>query len=199
MYVIDITRDDGVSIENDMLVGKLSSDSKTKTLNYIREYALANINIDLDMEKLDSNVNMDFFSLKNYLSNNYSLQTNKDLIIQSHVVDKDNCIFVKQYNKDVDPMPILYQFNKEQVNQAKGYMAFLVNDELINFLGEDDKLEELDKYKQNVQSFDDISFKIGNKNYELCSLYNGELFMEELLNNAISYKQLQNDIKDIEI
>ena len=146
MYVIDITRDDGISIENDMLVGKLSTDSKTKTLNYIYEYALANLNIDLDKEKLDNNVNMDFFSLKKYLSENYSLHTNKDLIIQSHVVDKDNCIFVKQYNKDIDSMPTIYQFNKEQVKEAKGYMAFLINDELINYLGEDDKLEELDNY-----------------------------------------------------
>ena len=38
-----------------------------------------------------------------------------------------------------------------------------------------------------------------NGSFELTSLYNGESFIEELLNNSLSYYQLKNSIFDVRI
>ena len=65
MQVVNITRVDNNTFESDILVGKYSMDAKTKTLNYIYDYALANCNLDIDKELLDSNLDMNMFSLKN--------------------------------------------------------------------------------------------------------------------------------------
>ena len=49
MQVVDITRiDSDNNFESDMLVGRYSSDAKTKTINYICDYAFANFNIKID-------------------------------------------------------------------------------------------------------------------------------------------------------
>lgn len=196
MYVVDITRNDGANIESDLLLGKLSTDAKEKTINYIWEYALANLNINLSKEELDQDVNTEYFSLKNYLRDKYKTTTNKDLIIQTFPTIKEKCLLVKSYDKDLDEMPNVYLFNNNEEKLAKGLMAYMINEKLINSLGEDNKLNKYESQKKDIHNFNDISFSYGSENYEV---YNGGLFMEELLNNAISYKQIKNDTKDIDI
>jgi len=44
-----------------------------------------------------------------------------------------------------------------------------------------------------------LSYVYNNESFELTSLYNGESFVEELLNNSLSYNQLKNSIFDIQI
>lgn len=192
MQVIDITRVKDNDFESDFLVGKYSMDAKTKTIKYICDYALANYKLNIDKELLDSNLDMNMFSLKNFVKSNYDLDIKQDLIIQSVNATKDNCVFVKQYNKDIDEYPTIYQFNKDEIKKAKTYMAFLVNDSLINMLNNDDRLNEYEDRKLDLNSFEKMSYSYNNSNFEMNTLYNGGLFLEELLNNTCSLKQLKD-------
>lgn len=90
MYVVDITRVNKNKYESDMLVGKMTTDTKTKTMNYIIDYALANLQIAIDPELLDNELNMDLFFLKPFIKDNYNLDIKDDLIIQSINANKDN-------------------------------------------------------------------------------------------------------------
>ena len=107
MYVVDITRDD--DLENDMLIGNDSMSAKSKTINYIMNYVFANYNINLNKDVLDQNLNIDRFSLKQFLNDNYKININNDLKIQSIPTDKEHCLFLKAINNQ-DDFPSLYTF-----------------------------------------------------------------------------------------
>lgn len=194
MIVVDITRLDNKNKENDLLVGNLTIDTKKKVIDYIYDYSLANLNIDIDKELLDYKLNMESFSLKEFLSENYNINTNKDLIIHSAKTDKEHCLFLK-FDNDIDN-PVFFIFHKNDLKKAHSILRYLVNDSLIN------------KYQDNLQEYDrlklvnDIDYKtypdLGIKG-EIMSLYNGGLFLEELLNNVCSLKQLKNNINGINI
>ena len=101
-------------------------------------------------------------------------------------------MFVKQYNKDIDEYPTIYQFNKDEIKKAKTYMAFLINDSLINMLNNNNRLNEYEDRKLDLNSFEKMSYSYNNSNFEMNTLYNGGLFLEELLNNTCSLKQLKD-------
>ena len=197
MYVVDITRVNKNNYDSDMLVGKMTTDTKTKTMNYIIDYALANLQIAIDPELLDKELNMDLFFLKPFIKDNYNIDIKDDLIIQSINANKENCVFVKQFNYNKDPYPYIYQFDKNKINLANSYMAYLINDSLINALSDEGKLYEYDDKKVDLNNFDKLSYVYNNGSFELTSLYNGESFIEELLNNSLSYNQLKNSNFDI--
>lgn len=199
MYVVDITRVSKNKYESDMLVGKMTTDTKTKTMNYIIDYALANLQIVIDPEALDKELNMDLFFLKPFIKDNYNLDINDDLIIQSINANKDNCVFVKQFNYGKDPYPYVYQFDKNKINLANSYMAYLINDSLISTLDDEGKLNEYDDRKVDLNNFDKMSYSCSSSNFEITALYNGGTFIEELLNNSLSYNQLKNTNFDIEM
>ena len=199
MYVVDITRVNKNKYESDMLVGKLTTDAKTKTMNYIIEYALANLQIAIEPEVLDKELNMDLFFLKPFIKNNYNLDIKDDLVIQSINANKDNCVFVKQFNYGKDPYPYIYQFDKNKINLANSYMAYLINDSLITTLSDDGKLNEYDDKKVDLNNFDRLSYNYNNSSFEITSLYNGGTFIEELLNNSFSYNQLRNSSFNIQM
>lgn len=98
MYVVDITRVNKKNFESDMLVGNLTTDTKIKTINYIKNYALANLQIDIDSELLDRELNMDLFFLKPFIKNNYGIDIKDDIIVQSLSANKNNCVFLKLFN-----------------------------------------------------------------------------------------------------
>lgn len=187
MFVVDITRDNATT---DMLCGNDSMDAKNKTLNYIINYAFANHNILIDKKLLDLYLNIDSFSLNNFLKENYSTSIDNDLLVQSIVTDKDNCIFVK-YMDDNTNMPLLYSFNKNNIDTACNYLVFLANDGLIN------------KYQDDLSEYEKRKLDYNNKNMgitnydanikgEVISLYNNKgLFLEELLTNAWSLNELK--------
>lgn len=189
MYVVDITRDD--DLENDMLIGNDSMSAKSKTINYIMDYVFANYNINLNKDVLDQNLNIDRFSLKQFLNDNYKINIKNDLKIQAVPTDKDNCLFLKSINIQ-DDFPSLYTFSNKNKKQAQAYMKYLINDALINKC--QDNISEYDRlrvdYNKSIESFSDSYIKC-----EIISLYKGGLFLEELLNNACSYKQIKN--KDV--
>ena len=189
MYVVDITRDD--DLENDMLIGNDSMSAKSKTINYIMNYVFANYNINLNKDVLDQNLNIDRFSLKQFLNDNYKININNDLKIQSIPTDKEHCLFLKAINNQ-DDFPSLYTFSNKNKKQAQAYMKYLINDALINKYQDD--ISEYDRlrvdYNKSIESFSDSDIKC-----EIISLYKGGLFLEELLNNACSYKQIKN--KDV--
>lgn len=199
MYVVDITRVNKNNYDSDMLVGKMTTDTKTKTMNYIIDYTLANLQIAIDPELLDKELNMDLFFLKPFIKDNYNLDIKDDLIIQSINANKDNCVFVKQFNYNKDPYPYIYQFDKNKINLANSYMAYLINDSLISSLSDEEKLDEYDNKKVDLNNFDKMSYVYNNSSFELTSLYNGGTFIEELLNNSLSYNQLKNSNFDIQI
>ena len=189
MYVVDITRDD--DLENDMLIGNDSMSAKTKTINYIMDYVFANYNINLNKDVLDQNLNIDRFSLKQFLNDNYKINIKNDLKIQSIPTDKEHCLFLKAINNQND-FPSLYTFSNKNKKQAQAYMKYLINDALINKYQDD--ISEYDRlridYNKSIESFSDSYIKC-----EIIPLYKGGLFLEELLNNACSYKQIKN--KDV--
>ena len=186
MYVVDITRDD--DLENDMLIGNDSMSAKSKTINYIMDYVFANYNINLNKDVLDQNLNIDRFSLKQFLNENYKINIKNDLKIQAVPTDKDNCLFLKTINNQ-DDFPSLYTFSNKNKKQAQAYMKYLINDALINKYQDD--ISEYDRlridYNKSIESFSDSYIKC-----EIISLYKGGLFLEELLNNACSYKQIKD-------
>ena len=189
MYVVDITRDD--DLEHDMLIGNDSMSAKSKTINYIMDYVFANYNINLNKDVLDQNLNIDRFSLKQFLNDNYKINIKNDLKIQAVPTDKEHCLFLKTINNQ-DDFPSLYTFSNKNKKQAQAYMKYLINDALINKYQDD--ISEYDRlridYNKSIESFSDSYIKC-----EIISLYKGGLFLEELLNNACSYKQIKN--KDV--
>lgn len=188
MYVIDITRDKNIT---DMLCGNNSMDAKKKTIDYIVDYATANYDVNIDKNILDQNLNMDLFSLKKFLYDTYSIPIDDDLIVQSIITDKDHCLFLKYMDNKTD-IPIIYNFEKNDVKVAQNYMTYLVNDALI------------EKYQDNLLEYDRLKLGYDGKNItstiypklniksEIISLYNGGLFLEELLNNSCSLNQIKN-------
>lgn len=193
MYIVDITRDD--DLDNDMLIGNDSMSAKSKTINYIMDYVFANYNINLNKDVLDQNLNIDRFSLKQFLNDNYKINIKNDLKIQAVPTDKDHCLFLKSINSQ-DDFPSLYTFSNKNKKQAQAYMKYLINDALINKYQDD--ISEYDRlrvdYNKSIESFSDSYIKC-----EIISLYKGGLFLEELLNNACSYKQIKNKIISISI
>ena len=186
MYIVDITRDD--DLDNDMLIGNDSMSAKSKTINYIMDYVFANYNINLNKDVLDQNLNIDRFSLKQFLNDNYKINIKNDLKIQAVPTDKDNCLFLKTINNQ-DDFPSLYTFSNKNKKQAQAYMKYLINDALINKYQDD--ISEYDRlridYNKSIESFSDSYIKC-----EIISLYKGGLFLEELLNNVCSYKQIKD-------
>ena len=193
MYVVDITRDD--DLENDMLIGNDSMSAKSKTINYIMDYVFAKYIINLNKDVLDQNLNIDRFSLKQFLNDNYKINIKNDLKIQAVPTDKDHCLFLKSINSQ-DDFPSLYTFSNKNKKQAQAYMKYLINDALINKYQDD--ISEYDRlrvdYNKSIESFSDSYIKC-----EIISLYKGGLFLEELLNNTCSYKQIKNKIISISI
>lgn len=181
MYVIDITRGDSWD-SNDMMVGRDSMDAKSKTINYIMEYVLANCNISLDKDVLDQNLNMKSFSLREFMKNNYFMDVNQDLLIQSIPTDKEHCLFVKHFDRNVDTTPNLYIFNKKEEKKAKSTLSYLMNESLIKKY--EDNLNLYEQKKFDVKHPNVLSHSSKDINCEIISLYNGGLFLEELLNNA---------------
>lgn len=143
---------------------------------------------------MDQYLNLDSFSLNRFLNENYSISVEKDLIIQSIITDKDNCLFVKYIDEKTD-VPTLYAFNKKDKDVAHTILTFLVNDGLIDKYKDD--LSEYDKRKlsYNQKNMGYTNFNANIKS-EIISLYdyNG-MFLEELLNNACSLNQVKSNLK----
>lgn len=191
MYVIDITRDNTFT---DMLCGNNSMDAKNKTLDYVIDYALANYDILIKKKLLDQYLNLDSFSLNKFLNENYSISVEKDLIIQSIITDKDNCLFVKYIDEKTD-VPTLCAFNKNDKDVAHTILTFLVNDGLIDKYKDDLSEYEKRKLSYNQKNMGYTNFNANIKS-EIISLYdyNG-IFLEELLNNACSLNQVKSNLK----
>ena len=191
MYIVDITRNK----ETDILCGNNSMDTKNKIINYVYDYVLANYNYHIDKQILDKDLDIKIFSLKDFLINNYSITIDEDLVIQTIYTNKDNCIILK-YMDDKTTTPILFNFNKNDLNKAYSYMQFLINDSLI------------DQLQNNLQIYDDIKlvnnkctnkFNKYNINSEIISLYKNGIFLDELLNSNLSLNQLNNKLSTINI
>lgn len=193
MFVIDITRN---RFDNDILCGNNSMDSKNKTLNYVIDYALANYNIDIDKNILDEYLDIKGFSLKKFLENNYSISIDEDLIIQSIVVNKDNCIFIKYIDDNLDT-PQLYSFNKKDINVATTILTFLVNDGLIKKY--ENNLSEYERTKLDYNQINKGHINLdANIKSEMISLYDYKgMFLEELLSNTCSLNQLKENDKNL--
>ena len=190
MYVVDITREDN---STDMLIGNDSMSAKSKTINYVMDYVFANYNINLNKDVLDQNLNLDRFSLQQFLNDNYNLKLDHDLKIQAIPTSKDHCLFLKYMDNNTD-FPLLYSFDNKDIKKARALMTFLVNDSLINKY--QDNLEEYDRLRID---YDHSKQLLGrympkeNINTEIVNLYNGGMFLEELLNNHFSMRQLQEE------
>lgn len=188
MYVVDITRIND-KIGSDLLLGKNSMDAKRKTIDYIQAFALAHYNICLEDDVIDQNLNIDSFSLNHLLETNYAISIADDLLIQSFITDKDNCLFIKCYDETKEDFPIFGIFNKNEEIKANNFIIYLINDLLIK------------KFNDNLLKYDNIKLNFGNdiSNYNQFSikgikenLYKDSKLLEELLSNDISLNNLKN-------
>lgn len=191
MYIVDITRENEFTT-SDLLLTSNSTNAKIKTLKYISEYVLANYNIAVDIALLDYNLNMNCFSLKEFLKENYSISINGDLLIQSFYVDKDHCLFVKHFDKTKNSMPQIFAFNKNQQKHAQSTLAFLVNDSLLSKY--ENNLSLYEKKKYDVINPKLINYNSKEFNSEIISLYKEGKFMEELLDSDISFHNLRHSM-----
>lgn len=106
---------------------------------------------------------------------------------------KDHCLFLKYMDDNTD-FPLLYSFDNSDIKKARALMTFLVNDSLIHKY--QDNLKEYDRLKIDYNHSKQLLGKYmpkENINTEIVSLYNGEMFLEELLNNHFSMRQLQEE------
>lgn len=189
MYAVDITRFKDET-NTDLLLGKDSMDAKRKTIKYIQEYSLAKYDILLPRDIVDRNLDMDFFSFKKFMVENYNIKVENDLMIKSYYTDKDNCIFVKTYNDDLDIPPEIIILHKNELEKARSILIFAINDSLIFKY-----LDNISKYDENKLSYKDKSIEKYNHNgvtCEIISLYKNGIDLEELLNSKSSLKQLEN-------
>jgi len=127
------------------------------------------------------------------MKNVYDFDTSTDLITSSFYVDKDYSVFLKYVDINKIEDNYIYSLHNDLEKSAPKILALLVNDRLIKKYADD-----LDKYKElklDPNSRID-TFKMAGIKASVISLYNGGLFLEELLNNAISYKQAKGE--DIE-
>lgn len=191
MYVIDITRCQEEQ-PNDLLVGKNSMDAKRKIMSYLSNYVLANYNIHLDEDILDQNLNIELFHLKDFLRNHYSILVDKDLIIQSTITNKENCLFVKIYNENRNSFPIIYNLRKDRMKDAKILMCYLINDELI--IKNENNIEQYEKEKLIYSSLKENKFTLDNINCEIISLYQNGMFLDELLDSDYSLNQIKYNL-----
>ena len=193
MYVVDITRCGNID-ENDMLFGNNSMDAKTKVIDYIINYALANCNINIDKNILDQNLDMNSFSLKEFMKSNYKIIIDKDLLIQSSYTNKDRCLFIKFFNKNKDAMPSIYALEKNEEQKASVLLSFLVNDALIDKY--QDNIAEYEKYKSKEKIYKYLSNDLKG---DIISLYKKEVVLDELLNNNSSLNSIYPNLGDISI
>lgn len=191
MYIIDITRCQEEQ-PNDLLVGKNSMDAKRKIMSYLSNYVLANYNIELDEDILDQNLNIELFYLKDFLKNHYSILVDKDLIIQSTITNKENCLFVKMYNENRNSFPIIYNLGRDRMKDAKILMCYLINDELI--IKNENNLEQYEKEKLIYSSLKENKFTLDNINCEIISLYQNGMFLDELLDSDYSLNQIKYNL-----
>lgn len=193
MYVVDITRCGNID-ENDMLFGNNSMDAKTKVIDYIINYALANCNINIDKNILDQNLDMNSFSLKEFMKSKYKIIIDKDLLIQSLYTNKDRCLFIKFFNKNKDAMPSIYALEKNEEQKASVLLSFLVNDALIDKY--QDNIAEYEKYKSKEKIYKYLSNDLKG---DIISLYKKEVVLDELLNNNSSLNSIYPNLGDISI
>lgn len=191
MYIVDITRCEN-TISTDILVGQDSMDAKSKTINYLMDYALANYGVLLDKQLLDVSLNMEEFSFKQFINNNYSKVISDDLLIQFFPTDKEHCLFLKMFNKNIGSFPSIYIFNKNDIELLNKLKVFFINDFLINEYQND--IVNYEKNKLDYRSFDKQVYTFKNMKCESFSLYNQDgMFLEELLNEMISFSKLKED------
>lgn len=191
MYAVDITRFKDET-NTDLLLGKDSMDAKRKAIRYIQEYSLAKYDIFLSRDIIDRNLDMNFFSFKKFMLENYYVEVENDLMMQTYYTDKDNCLFVKTYNDDLDIPPDMIILHKDELEKARSILIFAINDSLIFKY-----LDNLLKYDQNKLNYNATieKYNYNGVTCEIISLYKNGIDLEELLNSKCSLKQLENKHK----
>lgn len=183
MYVVDITR----GSENDIILGENSMDAKKKVINYVQEYLLANHHINFSKETLDHKINIERFSLQEFLAS-YSVKILSDLKIQAVATDKEHCLFLK-FNDNQNGFPKFYCFGKKDMQKAQAYMRYLVNESLLEQL--QDNLDEYDRLKMgNDKNVITTSYPKFGIRGNIISLYNKNISLKYLLNSSCTLNDI---------
>ncbi len=174
--------------------------AREKVVKYIKNYITAHINISVDYNLINDELNMEFFSLKEFLENFFGIESNADLIIQTiNISDNYNLIFKTVGMLDdnlYSDVCAMMGNNKSNLEQAKEISKCLLKDKLIQVFGEDDKLDLLKEYDNFIPEFNDSSMQIGNTYFYW---YNSKNLMKELLNRDLSYAQIGAKEKKLDI
>lgn len=189
MFIVDFTRIDD-EIDFDLIAGHDGGEARNRAIDYIMDYAFANDGIYLDKRTLDINFNPNDFSYKAFMKNIYDIDVSTDLITGSFYSDYDHMVFLKFIDINSVKDNRFYIIHNDLEESAPHILTLLINDRLIEKYA--DNLDTYEKLKLNPKSNTE-SFQMDGIKASVISLYNGGLFLEELLNNAVSYKQLKND------
>lgn len=196
MFIVDFTRIDD-EIDFDLIAGKDGGEARNRAIDYIMDYAFANDGIYLDKRTLDANFEPNDFSYKAYMKNIYDIDVSTDLITGSFYSDYDYMVFLKYIDINSVKDNRFYILHNDLEESAPHILTLLINDRLVEKYADD--LDTYEELKLNTKSKTD-SFQMDGIKASVISLYNGGLFLEELLNNAVSYKQLKDeDFGGIEI
>lgn len=191
MYIVDITRDDCDNL-NDILVGKDSMDAKRKTINYISDFILANFNLCVNKDTIDQNLNMEGFSLKEFMINQFFRNIKKELLIQYFPTSTNYCLYIKRFDKNKNSFPTLYFFHKDEIRMARHINDFFINDYLI--INHNDTLNAFKKRIRKYTNLTKDAFFISNNfSCGILSLYDNTITIDKLLNSNYSLNQLKND------
>lgn len=189
MFIVDFTRIDD-EIDFDLIAGHDGGEARNRAIDYIMDYAFANDGIYLDKRTLDINFNPNDFSYKAFMKNIYDIDVSTDLITGSFYSDYDHMVFLKYIDINSVKDNRFYIIHNDLEESAPHILTLLINDRLIEKYA--DNLDTYEELKLNPKSKTE-SFQMDGIKANVISLYNGGLFLEELLNNAVSYKQLKND------
>lgn len=189
MFIVDFTRIDD-EIDFDLIAGHDGGEARNRAIDYIMDYAFANDGIYLDKRTLDINFNPNDFSYKAFMKNIYDIDVSTDLITGSFYSDYDHMVFLKYIDINSVKDNRFYIIHNDLEESAPHILTLLINDRLIEKYA--DNLDAYEKLKLNPKSNTE-SFQMDGIKASVISLYNGELFLEELLNNAVSYKQLKDE------
>lgn len=159
-----------------------------KTADYINDYTLANYNISLNKEKLYSELLNNQFSLKKHIEQNFNKTITNDLKIQVFDSNKNDCIFLKFFDYNTNEFPIIYMYQKDEINIVKEHFKFLYNDNLIQTLLLNNQLNLYDELKIAKLSSPTTDIVFKKDNYEITNLSKSNL-IETLLKNEFSLKQ----------
>ena len=177
MHLIDITHFNKDSIESDFMLCRYSYDVKKKCIDYINDYLYANHSFKVNVQKLDEHFD-DYFNLQYFLRSEYNEKIEDDFTIKIVNNFSNNSGYLKSVRgNSVD----IFCFSSSSKKNAENYMNFLIMDNIIEFLGENDELDKFSNISKDIAK--SKTFNFANIYFEKQTLFLDDYALKALLDN----------------